>query len=1061
MKKRLIWAFAALVLFLTGCSVDQGLIEKVNDLDERVSSLEKTVEELNKITIPGLQSIVAAIQGNIYVTSVAPATDGYTITFSNGTTAIIKNGADGEKGDKPAISVIEIDGVFYWAADGEALLDASGNKVPVYTATPQLRINEGKWQISYDEGKTWADVDVMGSAGGSTISIEDGDTTVTFYIDGKKYEIQKELPFYLVFSSRTDLGVTQGKEFIYEYTIKGASEGDELEVDILNCTKGWEARVITLPKGETPGYIGVTNVDDVAGKVFVYASNGRGKTDIKSLCFEGGVLTGSIDVQAVPCTGGEITLSVTANMEYELYIEKTQTWISVLETKAATTKTYTLVCEANETDGFRSAEVSLIDQIGGGKAIMVLQYPSNAVVTSIASLANVEDGAVVELYKQSVLASSLNKAVISDGTDYLAVSGLEAALPVGKEITVKGIKKTNAETYVAYVEVTGYEVTAETSEVTDPESSYIGIAPYYIPSFVSFSGLLSGNVVSAPMGQTVIIDSPAEGLGLAALDGKFVTLSGYVVDSYLPKGSDAETDTLVVKDIKAIEFAQNSSWTLSYSYDEENSDYPETITNTVSGTEVPYMLGLYSEEDYAEYGNNPMALACKLGDDLQFYYYYYSSYTREQLYTIFVKAGATDSDSWEELDYGKYVAVAVGMSADGNPTGEYQTLEFEKKEPVSTATYSDFIGKWLMGGSVITIAEKENGSTYNVTGLANQESNSLSPVTAYFEDGKLILKEYKTSDVWNNSDYGDCDIYLSGRFVSRTKEYSAYPWNTDEPETIFTAYKVDDSGKLTVKAGKCDFGKFTGFALSWIIQSGDYAGKGNTFTPAISISDMEKVAEASAEYKAWIGNYTLSTKSLKTNADTTYNVALREGIANKTLLIDGLGVDGIPLQYSVGDDSFTLVFGKYSSSSTYDFYAGGITNDGYVCTGSPETGAIATFTKDASGVITAKNVVYSLSEERPEVYAAQWGTIGKNISTGKWATFRDVDYIINPATLTPASAPASIKSVANPVPATVVDYVEVAPKIGDNIVSDKMSSKKAADPRIIKSGKESAMKLIK
>ena len=224
---------------------------------------------------------------------------------------------------------------------------------------------------------------------------------------------------------------------------------------------------------------------------------------------------------------------------------------------------------------------------------------------------------------------------------------------------------------------------------------------------------------------------------------------------------------------------------------------------------------------------------------------------------------------------------------------------------------------------------------------------------------------------------------------------------------------------------------------------------------------MEKVAEASAEYKAWIGNYTLSTKSLKTNADTTYNVALREGIANKTLLIDGLGVDGIPLQYSVGDDSFTLVFGKYSSSSTYDFYAGGITNDGYVCTGSPETGAIATFTKDASGVITAKNVVYSLSEERPEVYAAQWGTIGKNISTGKWATFRDVDYIINPATLTPASAPASIKSVANPVPATIVDYVEVAPKIGDNIVSDKMSSKKAADPRIIKSGKESAMKLIK
>ncbi|MDE5890534.1 MAG: DUF4988 domain-containing protein, partial [Bacteroidales bacterium] len=83
---------------------------------------EETVKELNQVTIPGMQSIVAAIQGNIYVTSVTTTADGYLITFSNSTTAVIKNGTDGqdgkdgvdgEKGDKgetPVISVVEIDG---------------------------------------------------------------------------------------------------------------------------------------------------------------------------------------------------------------------------------------------------------------------------------------------------------------------------------------------------------------------------------------------------------------------------------------------------------------------------------------------------------------------------------------------------------------------------------------------------------------------------------------------------------------------------------------------------------------------------------------------------------------------------------------------------------------------------------------------------------------------------------------------------------------------------------------------------------------------------------------
>ena len=141
-------AMTATLALAGGCADNDDLYEKFDDLVVRVDALEKTVNEINKITIPGMQSIVAAIQGNIYVTSVTPGDNGYTITFSDGTTAVITDGVDGEKGDKgdtPVVGVVEADGEFYWAVDGKPLLDSAGNKIPVHSAVPQLRIRDGKW----------------------------------------------------------------------------------------------------------------------------------------------------------------------------------------------------------------------------------------------------------------------------------------------------------------------------------------------------------------------------------------------------------------------------------------------------------------------------------------------------------------------------------------------------------------------------------------------------------------------------------------------------------------------------------------------------------------------------------------------------------------------------------------------------------------------------------------------------------------------------------------------------------------------------------------------------
>lgn len=1061
-------ATAAAMAFANSCADNDSLYDKVDDLVERVDALEKKVDEINKVTIPGMQSIVASIQGKIYVNSVTQGDDGYTITFSDGTTAVIADGKKGDKGDTPAIGVIDVDGEFYWAVDGKALLDSDGNKIPVHSAIPQLRISEGKWQVSYDKGETWTDVTVLGNPGGSTISIEDGDTTVTFFINGEAYTIQKELPFYLVFDARKDLGVpVGGDEYTYPYSLKGVSEGDEVEVDILNCTAGWEARVITLPKGETPGYIGVKHSENATGKVFVYASNGRGKTDIKSLVFEDGVLTAEADVKSVPADGGEVKVSVTTNMDYELYVDKTQKWISVApQTKATHTDVYTLVCEANETGSFRSAEVDVINIVTGEtpEVLYVLQYPTETVTTDIATLENVADNTPVVLYKETVLATSENSAVVSDGTNCLYVTGTTSALPVGKEITLSGVKKTNEETDVVSVEVTSYEVSSETSGVTAPTSSYLGWLTEF-PAYVITSGKLEQEsdsyFITAAMGQKVVIEAPLASFELASKVGSYVNLYGYVTSSVYPEGEKAETCSMILNAVSVIEFKENSAWTLSYSTDPEDKEYPEVITNTVSGSTVPYTLTFYSEVDYAKLGG-PVNAALLLSDDVLYYFDLLGDvYDRDEIYDMLVHAdGTTGSDNFGEKDFGKYVAVAAGIAADGTPTGDYKTFEFEKKEPVSVATYADFIGRWRMGDNLLTVSEKVNGSTYNVTGLPNQDAYGFAPVEAEFSDGKFILKEQKLSEAWNNPKYGDCDIYLSGKFNSSYRIYAAYGWNTEEPSVILTGYVLEKGGGMSVVAGSCDKGKFFSFCLTWQIQAGENAGKGN-FWPEVSISDMTKLKDASSAYKAWLGSYTLSTKSVKTGNDTTYNVVLREALPDETIALDGMGIDGIPLIYDAENDKCSLVYGNFSSSSSYNFYVSGITNDNYVCTGDPDTGEIATVTKSADKTVKFENVVYKLSDERPEVYAKYWGILGQD-SAKKWYTFNDVDYVINPATLTPSAATKAIKSVSAPKACQSVRFDNKALPSNMTIAPDTKCPKdegRKVDARLARSGRASLLKL--
>ena len=99
MRRFLSMALSAIVALsaVVGCSYDDtALWREMEQVKDRVTSLEEAVIKTNE-DIVALQTIVDALQKKLYVVSVTPTAEGYTILFSDNTSATITNGKDGDR----------------------------------------------------------------------------------------------------------------------------------------------------------------------------------------------------------------------------------------------------------------------------------------------------------------------------------------------------------------------------------------------------------------------------------------------------------------------------------------------------------------------------------------------------------------------------------------------------------------------------------------------------------------------------------------------------------------------------------------------------------------------------------------------------------------------------------------------------------------------------------------------------------------------------------------------------------------------------------------------------
>ena len=222
MKKLLAFAALFAVVALTSCKYDDDdLWNSVHGLENRIAKLEELCKQMNT-NISSLQTIVTALQNNVYVTGTTPLMKdgkeiGYTITFSKGNPITIyhgKDGQDGEDGTTPTINVKkDTDGVYYWTLNGEFIV-VDGGKIKAEGkdgtngtngTTPQFKIENDYWFVSYDNGANWTQLGKAtgedGIGGDSMFSGVDYATSTDYVIFTLSNGTQIKLPTWSAFEA--------------------------------------------------------------------------------------------------------------------------------------------------------------------------------------------------------------------------------------------------------------------------------------------------------------------------------------------------------------------------------------------------------------------------------------------------------------------------------------------------------------------------------------------------------------------------------------------------------------------------------------------------------------------------------------------------------------------------------------------------------------------------------------------------------------------------------------------------------------------------------------------
>ena len=385
-------------LLSIGCNKkydDSTLRNDLDDLTNRVEKLEELCKQLNT-NIASLQKIVDALQENLSISKVEQISDGYIIYFSDGSTATIKNGNN--SGEAPIIGVEQdIDGLYYWVLNGEWLTDKNGSKVQAQGTngndgedgkdgiTPQLRIENGRWLLSMDNGRTWTDIGQATGADGADgndgtngifKSVTEDDNNVYFTLEDEsvitipKCDTSK---FAIAFDSTDIVILNGGDSKTISYTITDATENTIVKAI---AQDGWKVNVNATSTNR--GTITVTAPETLTeSEILVFAYDGSHRTIMATLnCARGQIIIADNSFN-VDVDGGTQDVNILTNIKYTIDIPNdAKSWITLIETRTMREETISFQIKKNEGPS-RFATIILRDELQQPAQTIIFNQTTN------------------------------------------------------------------------------------------------------------------------------------------------------------------------------------------------------------------------------------------------------------------------------------------------------------------------------------------------------------------------------------------------------------------------------------------------------------------------------------------------------------------------------------------------------------------------------------------------------------------------------------------------------------------------------------------------------------
>lgn len=386
--------------------------EAVSSNAKRIARLLAQCDTANQ-NIEAISTLVHAVKENDYVIDVSEIQDGYRISLRKGGYVIILNGHDGENGKDgkdgddgdsgkdgengnngkdataPVISMAVSEGIWYWTMNGIFIKDAEGGMIPVYgkdSQTPQIKIENGRWLVSYDGGRAWTDAGAADGDNGdiifSRIDVNDNDIVI-FLSDGTSFSVPRHRGLDISLDIEGDeTGVEPRKEIQISYRL--ANAGDST---VVTAASDGNYRVRINKLDDASGKIIITSpkyYED--GHVTIIASDGTGHTVMRVISFYKREIRIWNLEYTIPPQGGSITIPIAVNFEYRLAFQDGDVpWLKYnVSTRAAIRNdNIELVAEKNKEFSERVAVLELYAKNDPSQPLKQIKITQSAAVWKI------------------------------------------------------------------------------------------------------------------------------------------------------------------------------------------------------------------------------------------------------------------------------------------------------------------------------------------------------------------------------------------------------------------------------------------------------------------------------------------------------------------------------------------------------------------------------------------------------------------------------------------------------------------------------------------------------